>query len=185
MREVKRHRAGLDWSAERLAEEMTAVGVPWTRDVVVNLENGRRKSIAAHEVIALAYVLDLETPLDLFVPHDNTPISKPLVPDSLPVTPSGPNILNHVLRDWFRGEIGSLQTWYAKNGPRSNMFHEAITAAMNEASEIEEGSGDLIVNVEKMKEILNAKELGVNFEFQMNSREDGGEDVQWRASTRR
>ena len=41
------------------AAEMTEVGVPWTRNAVVNLESGRRKQIALHEVLALAYVLDV------------------------------------------------------------------------------------------------------------------------------
>lgn len=56
------------WTAERLASEMAAVGVPWTRDTVVNLETGRRKRVAAHELLALAYVLNLETPVDLLAP---------------------------------------------------------------------------------------------------------------------
>lgn len=37
------------WSAEKLAEEMTAVGVPWERMVVTKLENGRRASVPADE----------------------------------------------------------------------------------------------------------------------------------------
>src|SRR5215472_13777805 len=54
MRQVKQLRQARDWSAEHLAAEMADSGVPWTRDTVVNLENGRRKRIAAHELLALA-----------------------------------------------------------------------------------------------------------------------------------
>lgn len=63
MASVKRRRLARTptWSAERLAKEMTAVGVPWTRDAVVNLETGRRKRLAAHELLALAYVLDVDS----------------------------------------------------------------------------------------------------------------------------
>jgi hypothetical protein len=100
MREVKARRSRLDWSAERLAEEMTAAGVPWTRDIVVNLENGRRKSIAVHEVTTLAYVLGAETPLELLAPG--------LPSDSLAVTPKV-RIAPPVAKAWFRGEIGSLR----------------------------------------------------------------------------
>jgi hypothetical protein len=74
MAEVTRLRnsKGPKWSAERLAQEMAAVGVPWTRNSVVNLESGRRKHIAAHEVLALAWVLGVRSPIDLFAPeHDS------------------------------------------------------------------------------------------------------------------
>lgn len=60
------------WSAERLAEQMTGVGVPWTRNSVVNLESGRRAQIAVHELLALAWVLDVPNPLDLLAPADDT-----------------------------------------------------------------------------------------------------------------
>lgn len=59
MAAVKALRTARGWSADRLAEAMTAAGVPWTRDAVVNLETGRRKRLAVHELLALAYVLDI------------------------------------------------------------------------------------------------------------------------------
>jgi len=107
MDEVKRRRRELDWTADRLAEEMAAVGIPWTRDVVVNLENGRRKSVAAHEVTALAYVLDAETPLDLLVPP---------VKGAIPVTPHT-HVISHAAKAWFLGKTGPLRRRLEARGP--------------------------------------------------------------------
>jgi hypothetical protein len=100
--EVKRRRAGLDWTAERLAEEMTAAGVPWTRDIVVNLENGRRKTLAVHELLALAWVLDVPSPADLIVSPAYSGA------DLFPVTPVT-TVTPEQLRGWFTGK--PLRTW--------------------------------------------------------------------------
>jgi transcriptional regulator with XRE-family HTH domain len=96
-------RTELGWSAERLAEEMTAVGVPWTRDAVSNLETGRRKNIAVHELLALAWVLDIPNPVDLLVPHGQR-----LEATTFPVTP-GILVNPDAVRAWFRGETGPLR----------------------------------------------------------------------------
>jgi len=95
MSEVKRLRGpgGLNWSAERLAEEMTAVGIPWTRDVVVNLENGRRKTLAVHEVLALAYVLDIAPAILMSGLDDHA-----IVPVTPNLTVSAPEA-----RSWIQG----------------------------------------------------------------------------------
>jgi transcriptional regulator with XRE-family HTH domain len=84
------------WSAERLAEEMTKVGVPWTRSTVNNLESGRRKHIAVHEVLALAYVLDVRTPLDLLAPEDAERVWVTPLAETYPDT----------VRRWFAGQLG-------------------------------------------------------------------------------
>lgn len=97
---IKKLRAAKGWSARELAEEMTRVGVPWNPDIVTNLEHGKRKSLRVHEVIALAYVLDAETPLDLLVPVEN--------PAGYPVTPNLAVIAESV-RAWFLGETGPLR----------------------------------------------------------------------------
>jgi transcriptional regulator with XRE-family HTH domain len=76
---VKTARVIRGWSATRLAEEMTAAGVPWDRSVVANLENGRRKTLRVHELMTLAYVLDVDSPLDLLVPMVSA--TYPLTPD--------------------------------------------------------------------------------------------------------
>lgn len=103
MREVKRLRLAKDpsWSAERLAEEMAKVGVPWTRDTVTNLESGRRKRIAAHEVLALAWVLDVLSPIELLAP--DTEIKVQVTPEK--------RVPAEIVRLWFRGEIGSLRDY--------------------------------------------------------------------------
>lgn len=100
--EVKRRRAGLDWTAERLAEEMTAAGVPWTRDIVVNLENGRRKTLAVHELLALAWVLDVASPVDLIAPPGYAGT------EPFPVTPVTTATPEQV-RAWFTGK--PLRRW--------------------------------------------------------------------------
>jgi transcriptional regulator with XRE-family HTH domain len=109
MSAVKRMRTGKGWSAQRLAEEMTAAGVPWNTDIVVNLEHGRRKSLRVHELLALAYVLDAESPADLLVGD--------LFQRPYPVTP---NIMltADVVRGWCQGETGPLREWLsaAKEG---------------------------------------------------------------------
>ncbi len=105
MAEVKRLRLAKtpQWSAERLAAEMTAVGVPWTRDAVVNLETGRRKRLAAHELLALAYVLGLASPIELLAPA---------TAPQIPVTPSV-DVATLDARAWCWGQIGPLAEWLA------------------------------------------------------------------------
>src|SRR5690606_3894974 len=84
------------WSAERLAQEMTRVGVPWERVVVSNLETGRRATVTVDELLALAYVLEV-APVHLIVPTDG---------DGEPyrVTPAGvPEVNRSRVRRWVRG----------------------------------------------------------------------------------
>jgi len=73
MRAARAGRRLNDWSQERLADEMTAVGVPWTFDMVVNLELGRRKLLGVHELYALSYVLDV-APIELLAPTGVFPV---------------------------------------------------------------------------------------------------------------
>lgn len=110
MAAVKRARQARDWTAEQLAAEMAAVGVPWTRDTVVNLENSRRKHIALHEVTALAYVLGVQSPLDLLVP-DGVPDHEHFYHEHFyPVTPTHRAAVATV-RAWFLGKTGPLREW--------------------------------------------------------------------------
>ncbi|WAL64466.1 helix-turn-helix transcriptional regulator [Amycolatopsis cynarae] len=77
---AKRVRALRDargWNAQRLADEMTKVGVEWNRGTVTKLENGRRASVSVAELLALGWVLDVP-PLVLLLPDDpdaNYPIT--------------------------------------------------------------------------------------------------------------
>lgn len=102
---VKRLRQAKTWSAERLAGEMAAVGVPWTRDAVVNLETGRRKRLAVHELLALAYVLDMDAPAELLAPGEDV--------DLLPIAPLFQASAG-VIRAWLRGETGPLRSKVAE-----------------------------------------------------------------------
>ena len=97
------------WSAERLAEEMTKVGVPWNADIVVNLEHGRRKSLRVHELLALAWVLDVDNPLDLLVPGARTDRDSPMYP----VTPDT-LLFRDAVRGWVLGETGPLRSRLAQ-----------------------------------------------------------------------
>lgn len=67
MRELRTRRR---WSAQRLADEMTRVGVEWNRSVVTKLENKRRESVSVAELLALALVLDVP-PLALLLPRED------------------------------------------------------------------------------------------------------------------
>jgi transcriptional regulator with XRE-family HTH domain len=92
---VKELRKRRGWSAQRLGEEMAAVGVPWDRSIVANFENGRRSYVTVEELLALAYVLSV-APVHLVVPlEDSTPYAP--VP-SLQFTTAG------VVRAWIRGQ---------------------------------------------------------------------------------
>jgi transcriptional regulator with XRE-family HTH domain len=66
---VRRLREERKWNAQRLAEEMTAVGVGWNRGVVAKLENGRRTSVSVVELLALGWVFGVP-PVVLLLPDD-------------------------------------------------------------------------------------------------------------------
>jgi transcriptional regulator with XRE-family HTH domain len=104
-------RALKGWSAQQLAEEMTKAGVPWNADVVVNLEHGRRKSLRVHELLALMFVLDAKSPLDVLVPGD----------EHYPVTP-GLLVDPKDVRAWLRGDTGPLRGIVAKGSASSDML---------------------------------------------------------------
>jgi transcriptional regulator with XRE-family HTH domain len=42
------------WNVDELAEAMASQGVPWTRNIVMNAEAGRKRSITAEELVALS-----------------------------------------------------------------------------------------------------------------------------------
>lgn len=57
-------RGARQWSAERLAEEMSAMGVDWNRGIVSKLETGRRENVTVDELVALGSLLDV-SPMEL------------------------------------------------------------------------------------------------------------------------
>jgi hypothetical protein len=133
MAEVKRRRLAKNpvWSAERLAEEMTKTGVPWNADIVVNLEHGRRKSLRVHELLALAWVLDANSPVDLLVPAGRDDLAFFVVPD-VQMAPA-------VVRAWCQGETGPLRK-LARDDPDKIL---AITQHAQEGEQL----GELVLRL--------------------------------------
>ena len=74
---VKELRERRGWSAAKLAELCAENEMPnLNRDVIANLESGRRPNVTIDEVLVLALVLDV-APVNLFIPvvnHDFSPI---------------------------------------------------------------------------------------------------------------
>jgi hypothetical protein len=54
----------------QLAERLRQVGLDWDRNIVANLENGRRASLGVDELLALALVLEV-APVHLLVPLED------------------------------------------------------------------------------------------------------------------
>jgi transcriptional regulator with XRE-family HTH domain len=67
---VKELRRKRGWSAAQLAEQLRGVGLDWDRNIVANLETGRRANVSVSELLALAQVLTV-APMHLLVPLDN------------------------------------------------------------------------------------------------------------------
>ena len=92
---VRQYRTDRGWSARVLAEKCQEAGLKWERDVVANLESGRRTTVTLDELLILALVLN--------------------VPPILLVTPLGTKDEQQVAPDvraapwdvyrWFLGEI--------------------------------------------------------------------------------
>jgi transcriptional regulator with XRE-family HTH domain len=56
---MTRLRKAREWNADQMAEAMTGQGVPWTRNIVMNAEAGRKRSITAEELVALSTLFDV------------------------------------------------------------------------------------------------------------------------------
>jgi transcriptional regulator with XRE-family HTH domain len=57
-------------SAQQLADRTAELGMPVSRPVIADLENGRRRYVTTTELIALAQALRATSPLDLLYPED-------------------------------------------------------------------------------------------------------------------
>ncbi len=93
---VKTLRKDRGWSAEKLAQMMTAAGVPWERMVVTKLELGKRQTITVEEWLALAYVLEI-SPVHLLVPYEADDIPYRAIPAGRPYSSAE-------MRRWVAGE---------------------------------------------------------------------------------
>ena len=178
MAAVKHLRTARDWSAQRLADEMTRVGVPWNADIVVNLEHGRRKSLRVHELLALAYVLDAETPADLLVPH---------VSPLFPVTPDVQAGTVDVRR-WFARETGPLRQ-YLEASPDVRWQVEHDHAVQNWRNALADAAMRGLIPLPKADEELpkaiadagdgpEARMLGMALHLARGRETDGGGDGQ-------
>lgn len=94
-RQVRKAREHREWSAQRLADEMTAAGRPWQRLMVTKLENGHRQSIGVDDWLALAYVLRIP-PVLLLLPIGEV--------DEV-VLPPGVRMHPNLARKWIAGEV--------------------------------------------------------------------------------
>ncbi len=92
---VKRLRKRKEWTAKELGDRLSALGVPWDRSIVANLENGRRTTVSVVELLALALVLDV-APVHLLVPADAADS------DLYQVAPESTASVGQV-RAWIRG----------------------------------------------------------------------------------
>lgn len=91
---LRRHTLG--WSAQRLAEEMTSVGIPWDRSIVANFETGRRSGVSVEELFALADVLGV-APAHLMLPVDDEEAVIAVTPTRAAKTWQA--------REWLRGRM--------------------------------------------------------------------------------
>lgn len=93
--QVRRLRTERGMSAKQLAERCAELGVPdLERNVIANLENGRRRAVSVDELLALAVALDT-SPVVLmfdFGVHDPAAVT--------PTVEAHP----HLVWKWFRGE---------------------------------------------------------------------------------
>ncbi len=137
MEAVKARRTELKWSAEQLAAEMAAVGVPWTRDSVTNLETGRRKQVAVHEAIALAYVLEVGTPLEVIVPR----LAKVRI---FPVTPTT-MLEADAVRAWFLGQTGPLRQFVEPSEPDEHLAE--LRRHLREDQQLDEATIDDVLKL--------------------------------------
>ncbi|MBL7487381.1 helix-turn-helix domain-containing protein [Frankia sp. AgW1.1] len=65
--EVRRHRQRLKLSAQQLADRTAELGHPLSRDVLTNLENGRRPAVSTADLVVLGAALEV-APVQLLFP---------------------------------------------------------------------------------------------------------------------
>lgn len=118
---VQRLRNSKGWTHAELAARMGDAGVPWTRETAINLERGRKRSIGAHEVLALAFVLEVDSPVDLLAPGE----------ELLPV--AGLLLDAGDVRAWFTGETGPMRAWIASHGGPPSGLLESVAALHEQA----------------------------------------------------
>ncbi len=91
---VRTYRLRRNWSARELAERCQAAGLKWNREIVSNLERGKRNIVSIDELLILAYVLGVP-PVMMFIPLGDAPAVR-ITPDVVTDTWSATK--------WVRGE---------------------------------------------------------------------------------
>jgi hypothetical protein len=128
---VKVLRVAKGWTHADLAAQMDAAGVPWTRETVVNLERARKRSLGVHELLALAFVLDVASPVDLIAPGQELLSVAGMLMDPGDV------------RAWCMGETGPLRVWIAAHsGPPEGLL-ESVAQLFEEAHDNPEAAARL------------------------------------------
>ncbi len=157
---VRQYRQWRGWSARELAERCQQAGLEkWNREIIANLERGKRGIVSIDEVLVLAYVLGVP-PITLFVPVGDeqefqvTPnlVTQPLLamrwifgelprPEGMAVLPGS-----------IPSEPGQIQVWHRARIPidlyerfdqAASALRDAETAvAMAERRLTETGTGD-------------------------------------------
>jgi transcriptional regulator with XRE-family HTH domain len=84
VKRLRRQRDGM--SARELAERCRAAGVPFDRDAIASLENGRRQHVTVDQLLALASALETR-PVALLVELGEDPLSAADVETMAPVDP--------------------------------------------------------------------------------------------------
>ncbi|MGW1431863.1 helix-turn-helix domain-containing protein [Streptomyces sp. NPDC002431] len=98
-REVRRRRKELHWSAQDLADKCADIGHPIPRNVIANMESGRRSNLPLVDVMILAEALNTP-PICLIYPVG-------YVDDIQQLPLQSPTSALNALR-WFTGEEGAL-----------------------------------------------------------------------------
>ncbi|OEV30448.1 hypothetical protein AN219_10630 [Streptomyces nanshensis] len=119
--EVRRRRKERHMSAERLSQVCSEIGYPIPRNVIANMESGRRTSLPLVDVIVLAKALETN-PISLIIPvgHISTYAELPLRGAGSPWD----------ALTWFTGEDDKFDTDWSL---RLHRFHHAVLTSAEEA----------------------------------------------------
>lgn len=117
-REVRSQRTKRGWSARELGERCQELGLEWDRNIVANVEHGRRASFTTQELVTLGRVFRMP-PIELIFPLGRG--------DKIEFLPGETNTAWNVSR-WFTGEAGFPQVrdeaWEEKYG-RGEYFKQS------------------------------------------------------------
>ncbi|MFC4033694.1 helix-turn-helix domain-containing protein [Streptomyces polygonati] len=119
--EVRRRRKELGMSAQDLADACEQIGYPVPRNVIANMESGRRTTLPLPDVMVLAEALDTN-PICLLYPVGYAETA-PMLPDRDPVN-------TWTVLSWFTGEQNT------GNGDALSLYrlHQAVVESAQRAT---------------------------------------------------